>query len=54
MTRKEELILKATKEIMVKFIETGRVSPTSFEENYKLVSQVIRSQVIDLGAGEAQ
>ena len=39
------MILKAVKEIMVKFIETGRVYPSSFEENYKLVSRVVRQGI---------
>ncbi|WP_339133040.1 MAG: hypothetical protein WGN25_11730 [Candidatus Electrothrix sp. GW3-4] len=30
-----ESILKATKEIVVKFIEIGRVTPGNFEEHYK-------------------
>lgn len=47
MNRKEELVLKATKEIIVKFIETGRVYPSSFEETYLLVSRVVRDAVID-------
>lgn len=47
MNKKEEMILKATKEIMVKFIETGRVYPSSFEENYNLVNRVIRETVQD-------
>ena len=47
MTKKEELILKATKEIVVKFIETGRIYPVSFEDNYKLVNRVIRASVPD-------
>lgn len=42
MKNKEEMILKATKEIVVKFIETGRVYPSSFEENYRLVNRVVR------------
>ena len=45
MSKKEELILKATKEIVVKFIETGRVYPSSFEENYRLVNRVVRESV---------
>jgi hypothetical protein len=33
----DELILKATKEIVVKFIETGRVGPAGFHETFKTV-----------------
>lgn len=47
MTKKEELILKATKEIVVKFIETGRVYPSSFEENFILVNRIIRESIQD-------
>jgi len=49
VTKKEELILKATKEIVVKFIETGRIYPSSFEENYSLVNRVVRNSVRDEG-----
>ena len=47
MTKQEEVILKATKEIVVKFIETGRVYPGSFEENYRLVNRVIREALVE-------
>lgn len=33
----DEQILRASKEIVVKFIETGRVSPTSFGEVFKSI-----------------
>lgn len=33
----DEQVLRASKEIVVKFIETGRVSPTSFAEVFKSV-----------------
>jgi len=51
LKKKEELILKATKEIVVKFIETGRVYPSSFEENYRLVSRVVRESIRDENPG---
>ena len=31
----DEQILRAAKEIVVKFIEMGRVSPTNFHESFK-------------------
>jgi hypothetical protein len=37
MSGMEEQILKAAKEIVVKFIETGRISPTGFSETFKSV-----------------
>ena len=33
----DEQVLRAAKEIVVKFIETGRVSPTSFSEVFNAV-----------------
>jgi hypothetical protein len=41
--RERELILKVTKEIVVKFIEMGRVTPISFEEVFELVYQTVAS-----------
>jgi hypothetical protein len=37
----EEHILRASKEIVVKFIEVGRLSPTNFAETFKTVYQAI-------------
>ncbi len=45
MDQREESVLKATKEIVVKFIETGRLSLSSFEEAYVLVSRVVRENI---------
>ena len=41
--REEEMILKVTKEIVVKFIEMGRVTPTSFEDVFELVYRTVAS-----------
>jgi hypothetical protein len=41
MKNKEELVLKATKEIVVKFIEMGRVSPNSFQSVWEMVRRTI-------------
>jgi hypothetical protein len=38
----DELILKATKEIVVKFIETGRVGPAGFYETFKTVYTTVQ------------
>jgi len=45
MTSIDEQILRATKEIIVKFIEVGRVSPTSFDESFKTVYKTIYESV---------
>jgi predicted transcriptional regulator len=39
----EEQVLRTSKEIVVKFIETGRVSPTGFPETFKLVYEAVHS-----------
>ena len=39
--------LQVTKEIIVKFIETGRVSPANFGEVFPSVYTVVRQTVVD-------
>ncbi len=39
--------IQVTKEIVVKFIESGRVSPSNFEEIFPSVYQVVRSTLVD-------
>lgn len=41
----DEQILRATKEIVVKFIEIGRISPTSFNESFTDIYKTINSTV---------
>jgi hypothetical protein len=44
----DEAIFKVAKEIVVKFIEVGRLTPTSFEETfdrvYKAIERTVRSK----------
>ncbi len=42
MEREQELVVKVTKEIVVKFIEMGTVSVASFEEVWKRVLQTVQ------------
>ncbi len=44
-TEREELVLKVTKEIVVKFIEVGRVSSSNFAETFKLVNETVRQSL---------
>ncbi|MGD8701977.1 MAG: conjugal transfer protein TraB [Desulfosarcina sp.] len=44
-TDRDEQILRASKEIMVKFIETGRVSPTGFPEAFKNIYRTVNETV---------
>lgn len=41
----DEQILRTSKEIVVKFIETGRLSPTTFAETFKNVYNTIEQTV---------
>jgi len=45
MASRDENILRVTKEIMVKFIETGRVSPAKFNEMFKNVYNTVKETV---------
>jgi hypothetical protein len=57
----DEQILRASKEIVVKFIETGRISPTGFPDAFKAiyravdetVKQSVRPAPTDESGGEA-
>ena len=44
----DEVIFKVAKEIVVKFIEVGRLTPSSFEETfdrvYKAIERTVRSK----------
>jgi hypothetical protein len=42
LTPREELLLKVAKEIVVKFIEVGRISPTSFADTFNMVIDTLR------------
>jgi len=41
----DEQILRASKEIVVKFIESGRLSPTAFPETFKIIYNAIEETV---------
>ena len=47
--REEELILKATKEIVIKFIEMGKITPASFEEFFCIVRGTVASSISGYG-----
>ncbi len=44
---RDELLLKAAKEIVVKFIEVGRVSPASFTDTFNMVIDTLRQSLKD-------
>ncbi|MBF0452027.1 MAG: hypothetical protein HQK75_15095 [Candidatus Magnetomorum sp.] len=45
MASLQEQVLKTSKEIVVKFIETGRVSPSSFDEIFRSVHTTVKETV---------
>jgi hypothetical protein len=45
MASQDEQILRAAKEIMVKFIECGRVSPGGFPETFRTIYQAVSETV---------
>lgn len=45
LSPRDELIMKAAKEIVVKFIEVGRVSPASFADTFKMVIDTLRQSL---------
>ena len=51
-TNLEEQVLRASKEIIVKFIEVGRLSPTNFAETFKSIYQAIDKTVKEPPADE--
>ncbi len=45
MSSTDEQILRTAKEIAVKFIETGRISPTNFREIFLAIYDTVESAV---------
>ena len=44
-TKDDELILKTVKEIIVKFIEVGNISPTSFHDHFRNIYTTVENTV---------
>jgi len=47
MANIDEQILRATKEIVVKFIESGRISPSGFHETFKDIYRTVEKTTRD-------
>ncbi len=47
MNADDEKFLKMTKEILVKFIELGRVSPSNFDEHFRRVFWTVKNTAIN-------
>lgn len=48
MKTMDEQILKVAKEIVVKFIEVGRISPTNFNDIFKSIYKGIKEAVSEV------
>ena len=44
-SKTDELILKTAKEIVVKFIEVGNISPTSFHDHFRNIYNTVEKSV---------
>ncbi|SPD73738.1 conserved hypothetical protein [uncultured Desulfobacterium sp.] len=47
MKDENELVVKVTKEIVVKFIEVGRLSVNSFEEAWKQIYKTVSESITE-------
>ena len=55
MDKRENLALQVTKEIVVKFVETGRISPGNFTEHFgPIYEEVLRVISRNETAGETR
>ncbi len=50
--KREELVLKTAKEIVVKFIEVGNISPTSFHDHFRNIYRTVEASVKAAEAGD--
>jgi len=46
MNADDEKILKVAKEVLVKFIEVGTVSPANFDEKFRSVYRTIKDTIV--------
>jgi hypothetical protein len=47
MKEEDELALKVTKEIVIKFIEMGRLSINSFDEAFRQIHETVRGTLAE-------
>lgn len=50
MKQDEELVLKVTKEVVIKFIEIGRLSVNSFDEIFKQIHRTVHESMKEISA----
>ena len=47
MKHEDELVLKVTKEVVIKFIEIGRLSINSFDEAFRQIHETVHDSLKD-------
>ena len=47
MHQDDEKILRLAKEIIIKFIELGRISPSNFEDHFRTIFWALKNTVVD-------
>jgi len=45
MNKTDEVLIKVAKEIVIKFIEIGRLGPNTFEENWNSIYETLKKSV---------
>ena len=53
MGAKEDQVLRTAKEVAVKFIEVGRISPANFPESFQKIYEAVNTQVNGIKDGSA-
>jgi len=43
----DEKILRLAKEVIIKFIELGRISPNNFEEHFRSIFWALKNTIVD-------
>ena len=52
MKQEDELVLKVTKEIVIKFIEIGRLSVNNFDEVFRQIHDTVHDSFVEKRLGE--
>lgn len=47
MEKEDELVLKVTKKIVIKYIEIGRLSVNSFDEFFRQIHETVHDSFLD-------
>ena len=50
MKQEDEVVLKVTKEVVIKFIEIGRLSVNSFDEVFKQIHKTVHDSVKEMAS----